>query len=124
MKKFLTAMSFLILILLSVGQLYTPAKAIETEDSVQLTMEEIEAYFETESIEYYAYLDMETADQELRQVIREAQCRIIFSTSWVADETNGWVLDENGNVIEVLPHFSQVFPADWATPTSEEVRSH
>lgn len=124
MKKTITVMSFLILILLSVGQLYTPAKAVETEDSVQLTMEEIEAYFETESIEHYAYLDMETADQELRQVIREAQCRIIFSTDWVADEINGWVLDENGNVVEVLPHFSQVFPADWEVPTSEEVRSY
>lgn len=124
MKKVIPVVTFLLMILLSSYVLDVPTQAVEIEAPVLLTMEEMETYFETESLEYYAYMDMETAPEELRQVIREARCRIIFSSSWVADETNGWVLDEDGNVIEELPHFSEIFPEDWEIPTSEEALSH
>lgn len=66
--------------------------------------------------EHYAYMNMEDVSEELKPVIWEARMEIIFNNSWVADEINGCVLDEAGNVIEVLPHFSELFPEDWEVP--------
>ena len=60
-----------------------------------------------------AYMNLDTADEQTRTNILAARNEIMFSTSWVADDVNGWVLDENGVVIETLPHFSEVFPSDW-----------
>ena len=63
-----------------------------------------------------AYMNLDTADEQTRTNILAARNKIMFSTSWVADDVNGWVLDENGVVIETLPHFSEVFPSDWDVP--------
>ena len=63
-----------------------------------------------------AYMDINEATPELKQKILQAREEIIFSNSWVSDEVNGRVLDENGNVIEELPHFSDLFPEDWEPP--------
>ena len=63
-----------------------------------------------------AYIDINEATPELKQKILQAREEIIFSYSWVADEVNGRVLDENGNIVEELPHFSDLFPEDWDEP--------
>ena len=62
-----------------------------------------------EDIQYYAYLDLETADPDLAPVIIKARDIIIFRQSWVADGVRGFVYDRNGNVIEEVPQFSELF---------------
>ena len=84
-----------------------------------MTQEQIEAYFESESKEYYAYMILEEAPEELEPVILEARKRIIASSDWVDDELDGWILNRDGNVIETLPHFHEIFPEDWEIPTVE-----
>ena len=69
-----------------------------------------------EDIQYYAYLDLETADPDLAPVIIKARDIIIFRQSWVADGVRGFVYDRNGNVIEEVPQFSELFPEDWSVP--------
>ena len=71
---------------------------------------------EEEDIQYYAYLTLDDADPSLAPVIIEARNRIIFRQSWVADGLKGYVHDRNGNVIEEVPQFSDLFPEDWDVP--------
>ena len=82
-----------------------------------MTPEQIEAYLESETLEYYAYMILEEAPEELKPVILEARNRIIHNCpGWVDDELDGWVTDQEGNVIEVVPHFHEIFPEDWEIP--------
>lgn len=69
-----------------------------------------------EDIQYYAYLNLETAEEAMKAIILEARNKIIFRYSWAADGINARVLDENGNIKEELPHFSDLFPEDWSEP--------
>lgn len=64
-----------------------------------------------------AYMDLDAADTNTQASILQARKVIIENTAWVADGVNGWIEDENGNVLEVVPHFHDVFPADWDVPT-------
>lgn len=64
-----------------------------------------------------AFMDLSQADIEMTNQIIAAREEIIFSHSWVADGLQGWVLDEDGNVIEEVPQFSDLFPANWEIPT-------
>ena len=86
-------------------------------------MDEIEEYLALEDLEYYAYMNLDEAKSEIKPVIQEARNRIIFNTSWVADEINGRIRDEDGNIIEKLPHFSDLFPSDWEIPTISDALS-
>lgn len=83
---------------------------------VTIDVEAVEPYFENNSLEYYAYMDIHSADPELIPVILEARNRIIFTHSWTDDEIGGRILDEDGNVIEAVPYFHDVFPSDWEVP--------
>lgn len=75
-------------------------------------------YFHCEDdIQYYAYLDYETAEEALQPVILAARNRIIYRYSWVADGTSGRILGKDGNVKQELPQFSDIFPEDWDLPT-------
>ena len=80
-------------------------------------MSKIEELISANGEDFYAYLDLDQAQEELKPVILEARRRIIFDSSWVSDEINGRILDEDGNVIEEVPHFSEVFPEDWELPS-------
>ncbi len=100
------------------------SNAIQNETgSVGLSMDEIEEYLALEDLEYYAYMNLNEAKSEIKPVIQEARNRIIFNTSWVADEINGRIRDEDGNIIEILPHFSELFPSDWQIPTISDALS-
>ena len=84
---------------------------------IDIVQELSDSILKTEDdIQYYAHLNLETAKENEKPIILEARNRIIFRNSWVSDEVNGRVLDENGNVIEELPHFSDLFPEDWDEP--------
>lgn len=51
-----------------------------------------------------------------KTAILAAREAVIYSKSWVADGVYGAILDQNGNVKEVLPQFSDIFPEDWDVP--------
>ena len=70
-----------------------------------------------ESIESIAYMDLETADEEMRKKILEARNKIIFSKSWVADGIEGGGADPDNNTVTV-PQFYDIFPLDWDIPTN------
>jgi len=82
----------------------------------EMSTEEINMYLTTDNLNYYAYMEIESADPQIKPIIVEARNRIIYNTSWVDDDLNGWVTDEFGNVIAIVPHFSEVFPDDWEIP--------
>jgi|GEM_PF-1997708 len=69
-----------------------------------------------EEIQYYAYLNLDVAEESLKSVILAARNRIIFRYAWVADGLNGRLLDKDGNAEEVVPQFSELFPEDWDEP--------
>lgn len=83
---------------------------------VTIDIEAVEAYFEENSIEHYAYMDIHSAEPEFVPVILEARNRIIFSHSWTDKEVSGRILDEEGNMIEAVPCFYDIFPSDWEVP--------
>ena len=60
----------------------------------------------------YSEIDESTTEAEREQIL-EARSEIIYSHSWVADGLSACILDENGNVKEILPQFSEIFPEDW-----------
>lgn len=68
------------------------------------------------SVEYYAYMDLDTADAALKETILEARNEIIFSTSWVVDGGYACVKDPDGNIVSIAPQFSELFPAEWEPP--------
>lgn len=67
-----------------------------------------------------AYMEIENASDEMRAHIIAAREEIIFSESWVADGLSCYICDEDGNIKEVLPQFSDLFPADWDLPVLRE----
>ncbi len=83
---------------------------------VTIDIEAVEPYFEENSIEHYAYMDIHSAEPEFVPVILEARNRIIFSHSWTDKEVSGRILDEEGNMIEAVPCFYDIFPSDWEVP--------
>ena len=87
-----------------------------TDSRCSVTDDEIEAWFSIDGLDYYAYMNFDTAPDELIPAILEARSRIISQTSWVTDDLNGWVEDCNGNIIEIVPKFHEIFPQDWEIP--------
>ena len=118
-------------IVLSARFLCLPAKAVSLDNSITSQMQsdspkenpnnistyEIETYFSQNGLDYYAYMNISAAPDELIPVILEARSRIISQTSWVTDELEGWVEDSDGNIIEIVPKFHEIFPQDWEIPS-------
>lgn len=63
-----------------------------------------------------AYMDLNSTNVDAHASILQARRVIIENSTWVADELNGWIEDEAGNVIEIVPRFHEIFPADWEIP--------
>lgn len=69
-----------------------------------------------EEAKEYAYLDYDSATDEMRERILEARKIIIFNSNWVADGYSGCIQNvKTGEIIETLPTFSELFP-DWDIP--------
>ncbi len=68
-----------------------------------------------EEAQSYAYMDLETAPEELQKKILEAREVIIYSQSWVADGFECYVTSPDGTR-ETIPSFSELFPG-WELPT-------
>lgn len=94
----------------------------QTEENLDCALSEYLLGTE-EDIQHYAYMKLDEADSSLHPVILQARNIIIHRFGWVADGVKGYVTDENGNIIEELPQFSDLFPVDWDVPivTNNEV---
>lgn len=67
--------------------------------------------------EELAYCDIDEVPTALHERVLEARKPIIYSYSWVADEYSMRIEDAlTGEVIEVVPSFSELFPEDWDLP--------
>ncbi len=78
-----------------------------------------------EEAEALAYLDLDSASDEMKDRILAARRTIIFSRSWVADGYSGCVQNvKTGEIIRTLPTFSELFPG-WDLPefpiTSDQI---
>lgn len=72
--------------------------------------------------EYYAYMDLDSASAELQEKILEARKVVTGRTEWIADQFDACVGDiRTGEIIRVLPHFSELFPG-WDPPVYEELK--
>lgn len=132
--KSMRLLSYAIIIALAFLTMAVSASAITvgTEDSIDTTsldegksntpiIDNMEGLFSSNGLEYYAYMVLSEAPEELKPIILEARSRIILRSDWVDDELDAWVRDEDGNIIEVVPHFSEVFPSDWEIPVIDEI---
>ena len=111
-KANIALVAVIIALMLTVCALLVPVNAVTT-DTLSYTIEEIDAYLEKNGEEYYAYMILDEVEESLRPIILEARWRIISNTTWIDDELNGHIEDEMGNIIEVVPHFHEIFPEDW-----------
>lgn len=109
-------------LLILVVSLLSPRSDSVPEFPVKLTAAEVESYYENSRPEDYAYLDLDEASPEMKVVIVDARNRIANRYSYVADDIRGWITDENGITIEVLPKFHDLFPGDWDLPTDPQNR--
>lgn len=89
-------------------------------EQCQIAEAEAQVLSSDEAIQYYAYLNLDAAEDDLRPIIIAARNKIIYRHSWVADEVYGEILDQDGDVKEVLPHFSDLFPTDWEVPVESQ----
>ncbi len=75
-----------------------------------------------EEAEALAYLDLDSAEDEMKDRILEARRILIFSTSWVADGFSGSVQNvKTGEIIRTLPTFSELFPG-WDIPVLPDTK--
>ncbi len=83
------------------------ASSEQTEsDDAGMTLEEAQSF---------AYMDLDTAPEELREIILKAREVIIYSRAWVADGLEAYVTSPDGTR-SALPSFSELFPG-WELPT-------
>lgn len=61
-------------------------------------------------------MNLDNADSITKAKILEARNELIYAESWSADGIDAYVMDLEGNVLEKLPEFSELFPADWSVP--------
>lgn len=93
------------------------ASAMAVDTSQSLNAESVHAA-KVAAAEKIAYLDTETASPALKAEILEARNVVIFNETWIADGYEATVTEPDGTVHSV-PHFSDLFPADWDLPIEE-----
>lgn len=93
------------------------ASAMAVDTSQSLNAESVHAA-KVAAAEKIAYLDIETASPAMKAEILEARNVIIFNETWIADGYEAIVTEPDGTVHSV-PHFSELFPADWDLPVEE-----
>lgn len=88
------------------------------ECAIYYSAQEYEEQFSLYGIEHFAYMELDAEPTEIHPFILEARNRIIYGSDigWVADDIDGCIKDEDGNIIEILPHFHDIFPDDWELP--------
>lgn len=106
----------MICFLISAFCLFVPASTT-AQSAVEKPLSNVEEAFKKHNVEYYAYMDIDNADENLKVIILEARKRIICSVDgWAADGVEGYVIDGDGNIKERIPCFHELFPSDWEPP--------
>lgn len=120
----------LILIVLILGS-YTAAASVPVnpenqgiEKQVKYDGEAVEEFYIPEDITftddsevfYFAYMDLNEANEALKSKILQARNIVISNSSWVADGVNGYIENRDTGNITPLPHFHEIFPSDWDMP--------
>ncbi len=101
------------LLVLTMSLSFACIASAQTLDTVNLSE------FDDEIIQC-AYMDIETASVEQQQKILDARAIIINNSSWVADDANAYIVDdETREIISVVPKFHDIFPDDWELPIVE-----
>lgn len=73
----------------------------------------MEQAFSLHDPEYYAYMNLEQAEEAMKPVILEARKRIINRVdAWSQDGIESYILSPDGTK-ERVPNFHELFPADW-----------
>lgn len=62
-----------------------------------------------------AYMDIEKADEEMKEKILEARNKVIDRYDWAADDVVAYVVNDEDRTFEIDPHFSDLFPG-WDLP--------
>ena len=110
-KKQLALLAVVLVLCLSIFALHFSLGAAPA--APDYSMEEIDAILKERGEDYYAYMILEESNEALHPIILEARWRIISEESWVDDDINGYIQDENGEIIQIVPHFHDIFPEDW-----------
>lgn len=105
MKKMICCFLTIVMLLSSIGTV-SATTLTETSDVLVATNDYSIAYLSTEGV-----------DTETYNAIIAARNDIIFSRSWVAEGHTAYVVDKDGNIIDTVPCFYDVFPSDWSMPT-------
>lgn len=114
-KHFCYAVSVLLLAMC----LCTSAFAVSDSTSSELDTSEIALAEKVAEAEQYAYMDLDSASDDMKETILEARSTIIYSESWVADGYTGYIIDDADGTVEEVPSFSELFP-DWDMPTVDD----
>lgn len=114
------AICFALCLLLSVKEVpaYNEGKngEYDSEQSIEIYVPEDSVFTDDADVGYYAYMDLETADESLKAKILEARNIIISNSSWTADGVKGYIENREDGTVRELPHFSEIFPSDWEMP--------
>lgn len=78
---------------------------------------------QTSFIEKIAYMDIDRASLLDKAKIIEAREELIYNETWVADGFTAYIADSNGNVIENVPEFSDLFPSEWTVGITENINN-
>ena len=93
---------------------------IEGEQMVSLPDSIDEMLANEAMIQYFAYMDINEAENEIKPLIEAARKYIIYQYTWVDDELSAEVRDQDGNVKMAAPKFHDIFPEDWEIPLVTE----
>lgn len=69
-------------------------------------------------IAQFAYLEMDSVTESMKEIILDSREKIIFNTTWTIDNSC-WTYDSNGNRVD-LPDFYDLFPSDWEVPAKQD----
>lgn len=92
----------------------TPGFEKQAEDEMYIPEDTV--FTNDSEVRYFAYMNLNGADESLKSKILQARNIVISNSSWVADGITGYVKDRDTGTITLLPHFSEIFPSDWEIP--------
>lgn len=80
-------------------------------------------------------MDIETAPESMKAEILSERKKIIYSTSWSAPETEGYIFTADleasrragkavgVKIVKKLPDFYGIFPSDWEIPKTQTAKA-
>ena len=116
---------FFLIFALSLSATVVRSDAYNNEDKIEkgcrgvpieMYVPEDAEFEDEEEVIYYAYMNVETAEESIKMKILQARNIIISNSSWTADGVKGCEENEEDGTVRELPQFSEMFPSDWEMP--------